>query len=197
MMNNFTHQILNKLKVETDSTSSLTSQFILSTIQVILASCFIGISSQVKIPLYFTPVPLIITNTAILLVSALLGYRKGALAVLGYLAQGFFGLPVWAGGAVGGFAYFMGPTGGYLLGYVALALICGFFLGKNQSYSFSKIMGVFLLASFVQLGIGCLWLSQFVGIENCLALGFFPFILGDATKAILATFMLKHFKNIS
>ncbi|MDP1880233.1 MAG: biotin transporter BioY [Parachlamydiaceae bacterium] len=196
-MNNFTHQILNKVKTETASINSSTSQFILSTLQVILASCFIGICSQIKIPLYFTPVPLIVTNAAILLVSALLGYRKGALAVLGYFTQGFFGLPVWAGGAVGGLAYFMGPTGGYLVGYIALAIICGFFLGKNQSYSFSKIMGIFLLASFIQLGIGCLWLSRFVGIENCLALGFFPFIIGDVVKAFFAASLLKYFKKNS
>ena len=162
-----------------------------SLLQVILASCFIAICAQIKIPLYFTPVPFTIQGIGVMLVGALLGSRKGALAVLGYLAQGSLGLPVWAGGGADGLAYLMGPTGGYLMAYVVQAFMIGFFVERLKNKNIFKLATIMLLSISLQLSLGSLWLAQFVGLKSCFALGCFPFILGDAAKALMVATALK------
>lgn len=162
-----------------------------SLLQIIFASCFIGISAQIKIPLYFTPVPLTVTTMSVLLVGYFLGSRRGALAAIAYLCQGWMGLPVWAGGAAG-FHYFMGPTGGYLLGYAIQAYLVGWLLERSICRNRMQIFGVFLLSICLQLGIGSLWLAQFVGIKKCFLLGFMPFILLDSVKALFLTLQFKN-----
>lgn len=163
-------------------------------VQILLASCFIGICAQVKIPLYFTPVPLTIQTTAIMIVATLLGSRKGALAALCYLMQGWLGLPVWAGGA-SGLLHFMGPTGGYLIGYVFQAYFIGWVLEKKSRHSLIKIASTLVISIFMQLAIGSLWLAHYVGINQCLLLGFYPFILSEVAKSLLLSFYLKIQKN--
>ena len=81
---------------------------------VIVGSLLLALSSQIKVPMY--PVPMTMQTFAVTLVGALYGWRLGAVTVIAWLAQGAMGLPVFAG-AVGGAAYFAGPTGGYLLAF--------------------------------------------------------------------------------
>ena len=150
--------------------------------QIALASCFLGICAQIKIPLYFTPIPLTLQTFGVMFVGAFLGSRRGPLAVLCYLVQGAIGLPVWAGGAASGLAQFIGPTGGYLMAYIGQAYLIGRLL-EGQTNPI-RIFAALLLAVCLQLGFGSLWLAQFVGIDQCFALGFYPFVLGDATKAL-------------
>jgi hypothetical protein len=104
----------------------------MDAVKIMIASLVIGISAQCKIPLYFTPVPLIITHVSVMFVGAFLGSRRGVLAVLCYLLQGCMGLPVWAGGVATGFSYLIGPTGGYLMGYFIHAFLIGKFLEKSS-----------------------------------------------------------------
>lgn len=152
--------------------------------QVVLASFFIGLMAQIKVPLYFTPVPFTIQTTSIMLVAALLGKQKSTVAVLCYLFQGCMGLPVWAGGH-SGFLHFMGPTGGYLMAYVAQSYFIGWFLEQHPSK-----YKAFLLSIFIQLGLGSLWLAPFVGLNNCFHLGFNPFFLTEVIKALLLANLL-------
>ncbi|MEI8364791.1 MAG: biotin transporter BioY [Parachlamydiaceae bacterium] len=162
----------------------LENQRAVSILQIVLASCFIGICAQIKIPLYFTPVPLSVQTLAVMLIGATLGSRKGALAVLCYLLQGWMGLPVFAGGAAGVF-YFVGPTGGYLTALVAQAYFIGWCLERDCTMGSVKIVSVLLLSICIQLGVGSLWLAQYVGIKHCFALGFSPFVCGEAAKALM------------
>ncbi len=165
-----------------------------SWMQVILASCLMGIFAQVKIPLYFTPVPFTIQTSVAMLAGTLLGKRKGTIALLCCLIEGCLGLPVWAGGASGAL-HLVGPTGGYLIGHVVQAFFVGWFLEKKQDDSLLRI-GCILFASIVlQMGIGSLWLAQFVGMENCLKLGFFPFFISEVAKMFVVTSIIKFFKN--
>ncbi len=170
--------------------SLLLDQRIITILKILLASCFIAICAQIKIPLYFTCIPLTVQTPAIMLVGALLGSRKGAMAVLCYLVQGCAGFPVWAGGA-SGFLHFMGPTGGYLMAFVVQAYMIGWFLERQRSMKLTKIMGILLLAICIQLGIGSLWLAQFVGFERCFMLGFYPFVLGEIARAFLLAVYLR------
>src|SRR5438105_3799770 len=99
------------------------STWLLSSLQVILASLFICLCAQIRIPLFFTPIPITGATFGILLTGALCGSKKGIYATLLYLLQGAIGLPVFATGK--GFAYFFGITGGFLIGQMVEAFLAG------------------------------------------------------------------------
>jgi biotin transport system substrate-specific component len=182
--------------VEMESADSRTAGLLKykALLQIVLASLFIGISAQIKIPLPFTPIPFTGQTFAVMLLGALLGPRKGTLAVLLYLVQGSLGCPVWAGGQAG-FHHLMGPTGGYRFGHLLEAYLIGWLLQKQTTRHISRIVGAILLPCLVQLGIGTLWLSIVSGVENALALGFYPFIPIEIGKAFLAAYCLKVYEK--
>src|ERR1700674_1128563 len=91
--------------------------FLSSATLVILSSILIGLFAKVSIPLPFTPVPLATQSGVVLILAVLLGSKRAFAAVLLFLMQGAAGLPVFIKGA--GIAYLIGPTGGYLIGYLA------------------------------------------------------------------------------
>lgn len=165
-----------------------------SIVQIFLASLLIGLLAQIKIPLFFTPVPITGQTLAIMLVAAALGCKKGSLAVLCYLAEGCLGLPVWAGGGFGILAL-AGPTGGYFLGFILQAFLIGLFLERQRPHLFFA----FFLPGILQLGIGSLWLAQWTGWTSALLLGFVPFIPGELLKIAIATSYYKklHEKRFS
>lgn len=173
------------------SSVSLFNERLFSVFQVLLASFCIGLFAQIKIPLFFTPVPFTLSTIAILCVGLLLGKKKGALAVVCYLLEGSIGLPVFAGGNSGIF-YLMGPTGGYLLGWVLQAYCIGWCAEKYGILSFQKLMLVFIASIVLQLSLGSLWLSQFVGLDGCLAMGLYPFLLVDTIKAFFVALSINY-----
>ena len=155
-----------------------------AAIQVLLASCLLALVAQVKISLSFTPIPLTLQTIAVMGIGALLGSRLGALATLAYLAQGGLGLPVFAGGNLG-LLYFFGPTGGYLVGFVVQAFVVGWFFARRPSLHLKKKWGIFFFATLLQLSLGALWLTKFMGWSHAISQGIFPFLVGDALKAAL------------
>ncbi len=155
---------------------------------VLAASAFIALMAHVRLPLPFTPVPITGQTFAVLLVGAALGSRRGAAAVLAYLAEGALGLPVFAGG--GGLAYLLGPTGGYLFGFVAAAWVVGKLAEHGHDRRFITAWAGFLLGEIVLYAFGLAWLSRFVGMRQAIALGLTPFLLGDALKALAAGLLL-------
>lgn len=168
----------------------------LSILQILGASLFIGLLAQIRIPLFFTPVPITGQTLAVMLIGAMLGSRKGALAVMCYLVQGSLGMPVLAGGNFG-LIHFAGPTGGYLIGFAIQAYLTGLLFEQKNLFSrlpaFSKI---FLPAVF-QLTLGTLWLANFTGWHSAWIMGFYPFIVGELIKVSIVAFYLnvheKHF----
>lgn len=153
--------------------------------QSALASLFIALCAQIQISLPFTPVPITFQTLAVMFVGATLGSRKGLLAIVFYLVQGCMGAPVWAGGG-SGFLRLLSPTGGYLMAYLLQVFLIGRFLGKQDKKNIS-VFFVLLFSVCIQMTIGSLWLSQFVGLDRCLAMGFYPFIAGEALKAFFVT----------
>ena len=87
-------------------------------------SLVIALGAQIAIPLPFTPVPVTLQTLAVLLAGCTLGKGRGALAVIVYIVEGCAGLPVFSGGT-GGIVHLLGPTGGYLVGFVAAAYLVG------------------------------------------------------------------------
>jgi len=160
------------------------SRAIPTLLQVVGGALFLALLAQVKIPLGFTPVPLSFQTLAVMLVTIFLGPKRGPSAVSLYLLIGACGFPVLAGGASGA-SHFFGATGGYLLGFLVQSLLISRLV--KLTHSNVRIFLTLLLTSFAQLGLGVLWLGQFVGFKNVLFLGFFPFILGDLFKILAVT----------
>ena len=157
---------------------------------VLGASLVIALGAQVAIQLPFSPVPITGQTMAVLLVGALLGSRRGALAVLAYIAEGLAGLPVFAGGAAG-LARLFGPTGGYLVGFVAAAFLVGWLAERGWDRRFGTTLAAMTLGNLVIYAVGVVWLAVFVGgLSRAWSLGVLPFLPGDVIKIILAAVLL-------
>ncbi|MGP1358277.1 biotin transporter BioY [Roseicyclus sp.] len=166
---------------------------------VVGGSLLIALAAQVSIP--FWPVPMTLQTLAVLLVGFALGARLGAAAVLTYLAEGAMGLPVFSNGGAG-IAYMMGPTAGFLLGFVAMAWIAGFAAERGLARGLLGTALVALVASAALYLPGLAWplgVAGALGIEAGWAglsaasvwAGFAaPFLLGDAVKAVIAALVV-------
>ncbi|MGB9639970.1 MAG: biotin transporter BioY [Anaerolineales bacterium] len=154
---------------------------------IFISSWLIAMLAQISIPLQ--PVPLTGQTFAVLLVAALLGKKRGALTVMAYLAQGALGLPVFAGGT-GGILHLIGPSGGYLFGFILAAFIVGWLSEIGWDRKFGKTTLAMLIGNSLIYGCGLPWLANFIGWHNVLRAGFYPFILGDILKIILAATFL-------
>ncbi len=156
---------------------------------VIGASLLVAVSAQIAVPLPFTPVPMTAQTLAVLLLGAVLGSVRGTLAMLTYLAEGAVGLPVFAGGKAG-LAWLAGPTGGYLIGFVVAAFVPGFLAERKWDRNIFSSFLAMLIGNVIIFAFGLLVLQSYVGMDKVLALGFYPFILGDMVKLALATILL-------
>jgi biotin transport system substrate-specific component len=148
-------------------------------------SLLIALSAQVAIPLPFTPVPVTLQTFAILMTGCLLGSGRGALAVAAYVAEGSLGLPFFSGGTAG-IAHLFGPTGGYLVGCVAAALIAGVLAERGFTTKPAGLLLTLVAADMVVFLFGVPWLGAFTGAGKAIAMGFVPFVVGDAVKIAAA-----------
>jgi len=158
------------------------------TVALILAgSWLVALTAQITIPLQ--PVPVTGQTFGVLLVGALLGSRRGALAMLAYLTQGAMGLPVFAGGT-SGLARLAGPTGGYLLGFVIAAFLVGSLSERGWDRHFIPSAMAMLIGNAAIYALGLPWLATFTGWEAAFRAGLLPFIPGDLAKIALAALAL-------
>lgn len=165
--------------------SARTFQIAYDLTLVLLGSALIALSARAAIPLPFSPVPITGQTFAVLLVGAALGRWRGAAAVLAYLAEGAAGLPVFAGVSAGP-ATLVGPTGGYLFGFVPAAWLCGYLAERGWDRSVVGTLAAMVLGNVVIFAVALPWLARFTGAANVWALGFWPFIPGDVVKMALA-----------
>ena len=163
---------------------------------VISASCLLAISAQFTFNLPFSPVPVTGQTLAVLLIGSLLGKNRGAAAVGLYLLQGAAGLPVFAGGK-SGFITLVGPTGGYLIGFIAAAYIVGILAELRYDKSLAYTGFSLLIGSLVIYIFGLFWLVQFVGESSALQLGLYPFLIGDFVKILSGAIVLGGSRKIS
>ena len=141
------------------------------------------------------PVPISLVPLAIFLSVYILGTKKGTIAVLLYLFIGAVGLPVFSGFA-GGFGKIAGPTGGYLLGYIFMALIAGWFIHRFYDRIAIQFLGM-LLGLAVLYAFGTAWLSISAGMtfKAALAAGVIPFVAFDIVKIIISIVLGRTIKN--
>ena len=161
-------------------------------LQTLIGANLIALLAQVAIPLPYVSISF--QSLGVLLVGFALGRKAGTSAVLLYLLEGAMGLPVFAAGRAG-LGVLMGPSGGYLFGFVVMAFILGHFSDKGVLKSTWKSVAVALFATAVMYAMGLAQLSLFVPEGTVLASGLYPFIVGDLTKAVMAGLLLAPVSN--
>jgi biotin transport system substrate-specific component len=152
-----------------------------------------AICAVIALPLPFTPVPVALNMLAVYMAGGILGAKYGALSQVVYLLLGAVGLPVFAGFKAG-VGVLAGPTGGYIIGYIAAAFIVGVLCGRLKG---SGLRATAALAAAMVLGllacyaIGTAWFMYVMNTPFLAALGMcvFPFIPGDALKIAAAAFL--------
>jgi biotin transport system substrate-specific component len=154
-----------------------------------------GLGAFVRIPLPFTPVPITLQTFFVLLSAAFLGSNLGAMSQLSYVFLGIAGLPIFTG-AGSGLLYLLGPTGGYLFGFILSA----FFIGRFIKYSRDNLFlafGILCLGDLILLASGVIWLKILLGysLTRLLFIGLIPFIPGDLFKALVASILYLKLKS--
>ena len=146
--------------------------------------------AQVAVPLW--PVPVTGQTLAVLLVGASLGAVRGGLSMGVYTLAGVAGLPVYSDHSAGA-AVLLGPTGGYLLGFILAAAFTGWLAQRRLERRFLAGMAAFVAGSVVVFLVGLPWLKVVVGYtwQQTIAAGLTPFILGGIIKAALAAGLLR------
>ncbi|MGH7002532.1 MAG: biotin transporter BioY [Alphaproteobacteria bacterium] len=153
----------------------------------VVGTLLIALSAQFQVPMY--PVPMTMQSFAVLVIGMAYGARLGFATVLLYLAEGAVGLPVFAG-MKGGAAHLLGPTGGYLVGFVLAAGLVGWLAERGWDRTMLRTFAAMMAGKVVIFLFGVGWLAGLIGLEKAVALGFVPFIYGIVLKVALAMAVL-------
>ena len=165
------------------------NKLIKSFIIIILGSVLLTISAKIKIPFY--PVPMTMQTFMVLFLGISFGYKIGVATVMLYLLEGILGLPVFSNSPEKGIGivYFVGPTMGYLIGFIFASFLAGF-LKYNSNYILTFIK--LLLSTSIIYILGVLWLGNLIGWDKPIfQLGVFPFLLAELFKILLLTLLVK------
>jgi biotin transport system substrate-specific component len=159
-------------------------------ILVMVGAISIGFCAQIAVVLPFSPVPVTGQTFAVLITGVLLGAKRGCLSVLLYVVQGALGFPVFSMGR-SGLVTLLGPTGGYLIGFIAASYVVGWLAERGWDRKVSTAVLAMIIGSIVIYVFGILWLYGFAGsVEGALVMGLYPFIPGDIVKILLAAILL-------
>ena len=166
--------------------ASTASRAARAVLLALVGSAVLTLSARLSVP--FWPVPMTMQSLAVLLIGAGFGLRLGVATVALYLIEGAVGLPVFAGTPMHGLglAYMMGPTGGYLAGFLVAAALVGFFAERGADRSVPKLLGAMTAGHLVLFGFGYAWLAHLLGKDLAFTAGVEPFILGTVMKTLLA-----------
>jgi len=171
------------------------SPVVQAVVLALAGTAVLALSAKIKVPFY--PVPMTLQTFAVMALAAAYGSRLAVVTVILYLFEGALGLPVFTNTppAVAGPAYFLGPTGGFLIGFVALAWIVGSAADRGWDRSIPKLFAAMIAADAVVFVLGFIWLAWFavlssgghgLGAASALKFGLVPFLLADLLKISLA-----------
>ena len=154
-----------------------------------LMAALIAVGGYIAVPI--GPVPIVLQNLFVLVAALLLGSRWGSAAVAVYLLAGTCGLPVFAGGG-GGIGHLFGPRGGYLFGFLLAAFVVGKISELSGRSPLVEIVGM-ILGSLLIYAVGVPWLKTILGFDygKALAVGMYPFVIGDILKIVAAFVIVK------
>lgn len=161
----------------------------LDVVLVVAGAALTAVLAQVAIPLW--PVPVTGQTLAVLLVGASLGAVRGAVSMALYAAVGIVGLPVFSDYS-SGLGVVLGPTGGYILGFIAAAAIVGRLSERAWDRKLLKALATFLGGTVVVFAVGLPWLAAALDLNLAQTLegGLYPFLIGGAVKALIAAGLL-------
>ena len=195
------------------------SQIIKSLFVIFLGSIILTISAKIKVPFY--PVPMTMQTFVVVLIGVTLGWKLGLATVFAYLFECAVGIPLFAGTPEKGLgvAYLMGPTGGYLFGFLVATYVAGSFKYDNcfdsQKFKLAKENLPFFLAlrsaitlpykniiklifsvSFIYI-FGLLWLGFLIGWDKPIfQLGAYPFLLAELFKMLILSYIAGFFYKV-
>lgn len=157
--------------------------------QAILAlggTLLLALSAKTKVVL--GPVDMSLQTLAVLLIAAAFGMRLGVATLLLYLAEGAMGLAVFQGTPEKGIglAYMLGPTGGYLAGFLVMAAMVGWAADRGWDRNPAKLLGAMLAGECLMMLMGFSWLAALIGPDKAWQFGVAPFLVGDLVKLALA-----------
>lgn len=155
--------------------------------RISLMAALISVSGYIIIPLPFSPVPITAQSLAVMVTGSLLSPVHSMAALSLYVLLGLIGLPVFAGGA-SGVGVLLGPTGGYLVGFVLGAVVISVLKGRKPflyRYAFANLTG----GVVVVYALGVLRLAQVTGMTlgSAFMVGAMPFLVGDVVKVFVAS----------
>jgi biotin transport system substrate-specific component len=155
---------------------------------VLFGSVLVAVSAQVSVPMF--PVPMTLQTLAIMLVGLTYGWRLAGATMVTYLAQGAMGFPVFAGGAAG-LAPLMGPTAGFLFGFIVMAVAMGWLVERGLSRGFG-LFAAAVIATALLFVPGVLWLTAATPLDMAGAFmaGAAPFLVGEVVKAAIAALIV-------
>jgi len=146
----------------------------------------LAVSSKVQVP--FWPVPMTLQTAVVLLIGASYGARMAGATLVSYVAAGAIGLPVFASGA--GLLYMVGPTGGYIAGFLVAAIAMGWLSDRGLGRTMFGAAFLMLIGEALIFGCGVAWLSSIIGLEKAVAGGLVPFIPAEILKMALAAALM-------
>jgi biotin transport system substrate-specific component len=155
-----------------------------TVILVALGTALLTLSAKINLPLPF--VPMTLQTLVVLVIGAAYGWRLGGTTVIVYLAEGAIGLPVFAG-PVGGLAPLLGPTAGYLVGFVAAVVVTGWLSERGWDRSVPLLFVAMGAGHIIILAAGFAWLAfgMKLGFEKAWLVGIAPFIAASVIKNAL------------
>ena len=159
---------------------------IITLFTIVMCSFLLILSAKIKVDLY--PVPMTLQPLAVLMIAMLCGRNIAVASVSFYLFQGIIGLPVFAYG--GGLMYLMGPTGGFLFGFLIASLIVGELADRGWGRFLFKSIFAMLIGMFIIYFFGITQLSTIKGFDFAIINGLKPFIIGDFYKVLLGALLL-------
>ena len=153
---------------------------------IVTCSFLLILSAKIKVDLY--PVPMTLQPLAVLMIAMLCGRNIALASVSLYLFQGIIGLPVFAYG--GGLMYLMGPTGGFLFGFLIATIIVGELADRGWGQFLFKSIFAMLIGMIIIYFFGIVQLTIIKGFDFAIINGLKPFIIGDFYKLVLAALLL-------
>ena len=152
--------------------------------------CLLTLSAKIQIP--FWPVPMTMQTLVVLMIGMAYGWRLGAATVLAYLVAGAAGLPVFAGTPARGIgvAYMMGPTGGFLLGFLISAAAVGFLGERGWDRSVLRTAVAMVLGQAIITLAGVAWLAVLFNLPKAIEVGFKPFLAASLLKVALGIVLM-------
>jgi len=156
---------------------------------ILVGSAIIAIAAQISVPMY--PVPMTMQTLAISVIGLTFGARLAGLTLLAYLAEGALGLPVFANGGAG-LLKLMGPTSGFLWGFVGMAFLTGWMAESVLSRGFVRLfIATFVPATLLFIpGVLGLWVLTPLDLSGAFKAGALPFLVGDVVKSLLAALVV-------